>query len=101
MSNMTPPTPAAAPAGTITVTFLHPRGPGKRPIALNRAITGKMAIDGLVSKKFIEPRAKEQAYALVLQRTKDELPLERSLMDAGVEDGDVIQVTELTAGARS
>lgn len=102
MSNVntpnTPPT-TTAPAGTITVTFLHPRGPAKRPIALNRAITGKMAIDGLIQKKFLEARGNTQGYVLVLQRTKEELPMERSLIDAGVEDGDVVQVTEVSAGA--
>lgn len=95
-------TPATTPAtGTIQVTFLHPRGPGKRAISLNRAITGKMAIEGLISKRFIEASATGQGYVLVLQRTKEELPMERSLIDAGLQDGDVIQVSEVSAGAGS
>lgn len=97
MSNNTN-TATPTPPGAITVTFLHPRGAGKRPISLNKAITGKMAIEGLIQKRFIEARP-NSGYALVLQRTKEELPLERSLIEAGLEEGDVINVTDVSAGA--
>jgi hypothetical protein len=83
----------------ITAVFLHPRDSREFKAELGPGTTGKQAIDGLVKAGFIEAPSAAKAYALQLQRTGATIPLSSSLVSAGVQDGDILPVTETSAGA--
>lgn len=85
--------------GKITVSFLHPRDSREFKAELGPGTTGKQAIDGLVKGNFIEVPNATRAYALQLQRTGASIPLSASLVSAGVQDADIVAVTETSAGA--
>lgn len=85
----------------ITVTFLHPRDSREFQAEVGPATTGSAALDGLVKNKFVEAANGTRAYALQHQRTGKTIPTSASLVSSGVEDGDVVAVTETSAGAAS
>jgi hypothetical protein len=89
----------ATPNGKITATFLHPRDSREFKAELGPGTTGRQAVDGLVKAAFIEAPSASRAYALQLQRSGAALPLSSSLVAGGVGDGDVVAVTETSAGA--
>lgn len=85
--------------GKLTVTFLQPRDSREFKAEIGPATTGAQAIEGLVRSNFVEPVTGNRTYALLHQKTGRSLPLSGALVASGVEDGDMIAVTETSAGA--
>jgi hypothetical protein len=88
-----------APNTKITAVFLHPRDSREFKAEVGPGTTGKQAIDGLVKAGFIEAAGATRAYALQLQRTGATIPVSAALVTAGIQDGDIVAVTETSAGA--
>ena len=88
-----------AQASKIEVAFLHPRDCREFRAEVGGGTTGQKAIDELVKAGFIEAPSANAAYALQLQRTGKSIPLSGPLSAAGVQAGDVVAVTETSAGA--
>jgi hypothetical protein len=83
----------------INVTFTHPRNAKKLRVAIGPGITGKAALEQLQQcKDFLPAGESVKSYALVCERTKGTLPLGSSLIEAGVQNGDVVAVTEIKEG---
>lgn len=85
--------------GKMTVSFLHPRDSREFKAEIGPATTGQQAIEGLVKSNFVEPPGGNRAYALTHQKTGKTIPTSAAIAGAGVEDGDMIAVTETSAGA--
>lgn len=85
--------------GTITVTFLHPRDGGELQAEVGAKTTGTQALEGLVTSRFLEAATAANAYALQHQRTGKSLPLSSPIVAAGLKDGDIVAITETSAGA--
>lgn len=83
----------------IKVTFLHPRDSREFVAELGSATTGAAALDGLVKAGFIEAANGSRTYALQMQRTGKSIPLSASLVGNGAQEGEVVAVTETSAGA--
>ncbi len=84
--------------GKVEIVFLHPRDGNKFPAELGPATTGAKAVEELVKANFIE-RATARHLTLTHQRTGKTIPLSESIARAGVESGDLIQLTEIQEGA--
>lgn len=90
-----------AQAGKIEVAFLHPRDSREFKAEIGGGTTGQKAIDELVKAGFLDAPGANAAYALQLQRTGKSIPLSAPVSSAGVQAGDVVAVTETSAGARA
>lgn len=88
-----------AQAGKIEVAFLHPRDSREFKAEIGGGTTGQKAIDELVKAGFIDAPSANAAYALQLQRTGKSIPLSSPFAAAGVQTGDLVAVTETSAGA--
>lgn len=86
-------------AQPIKATFLHPRDSREFIAEIGSATTGQQAIDGLVKAGFIEAANGSRAYALQNQRTGKSIPITASLVSQGIGEGDLVAVTETSAGA--
>jgi hypothetical protein len=85
--------------GKTTVTFLHPRDSRRYRGEIGPGTTGKQVVNGLVKDKFIEAPGATKAYAIQIQRTGASIPMSASLVSSGVENDDVLAITETSAGA--
>lgn len=90
-----------AQSGKIELAFLHPRDSREFKAEIGGGTTGQKSIDELVKAGFIDAPSANAAYALQLQRTGKTIPLSTPFASAGVQSGDVIAVTETSAGARA
>lgn len=68
---------------------------------MGSATTGQAALDGLVKAGFIEAANGTRAYALQHQKTGKSIPVTASLVSSGVHEGDVVALTETSAGAEA
>jgi hypothetical protein len=85
--------------GTIFVNFMNPRDSRALPADILPNCTGQEAIELLKSKDsgpFIEP---DRDYVLIVRRTEKEIGLDRTFADAGVQDGDAIDISPKMTGA--
>jgi hypothetical protein len=85
--------------GTIVVHFMHPRDSRPLPADIFPHCTGQEAIELLMSKDsgpFIESG---RNYILVVRRTEKEIGLDKTFADAGVQDGDAIDISQKMTGA--
>jgi hypothetical protein len=89
---------------TIEVHFFHPRLSRSFTADVSPECTGQQAIEGLVEGDdvgpFIEPSQPLRPYELVIKRTQRIIHPEMTFQEAGVVNGDVIEVRQLGQGAR-
>jgi hypothetical protein len=88
----------------MTVRFAHPRDSGLKFTAdVSPACTGQQAISGLIAGDetgpFLDAPAQGRPYELVLARTGTAITPNMTLAEAGVLDGDEIQVMQRGMGA--
>lgn len=88
----------------VGVTFKHPRDNARNFEAeISLQCTGQRAIDGLLlgdeHGPFLEPAPQGQPYELVLKRTSSTITPNMTFAQAGVEDGEVIEVRQAGQGA--
>lgn len=83
----------------VKLRFLHPRDSREFEAEVGAATTGQAALDGLIKAGFVEAPNGSRAFALQLQRTGKTIPLSASLVTQGAVEGDVVAVTETSAGA--
>ncbi|NUQ16422.1 MAG: hypothetical protein HUU33_14005 [Flavobacteriales bacterium] len=83
------------------VKFASPTSPTTLSADVDDALTGSQAIEELIAHSFLVPVTGRREYALVNARTKDVILPGTSLHDAGVRDGDVIEVVQAVEGAQS
>lgn len=89
---------------TIEVHFTHPRKSGELLTAdIYPHCTGQEALQGLMaddgSGAFIDPPANGQVYELALQRTDEAITPNMSFAQAGVINGDTVEVRLAGQGA--
>ena len=81
------------------ITFTHPRSAKKLRVGIGPSITGKAALEQLQQRKDFFPSGEAmKAASLVCERTKEVLPLNSSLVAAGLQNGDVVLVNEIKEG---
>jgi hypothetical protein len=88
----------------VKVTFTHPRENGRIFAAdINLQCTGQMAIQGLLlgneAGPFLEAAAAGRPYELSVKRTQMNITPNMTFEQAGVVDGDVIEVRQRGQGA--
>lgn len=81
------------------VRFLSPHGPGVLEAEVDPATTSGQALVDLVGAGFLRAPSATRTYSLVLGRTGQALLPGSKLQDAGVRDGDVVEVVQATEGA--
>lgn len=81
------------------VTFVVSGNSEVYEVEIDDALTGAAAIQGLVAQAGLPAPSPELSYALKLKRTKAELPLDRPLLQSGVQTGDIIAVVRSDIGA--
>lgn len=96
MPQIANPTPNAP----IHVTIVPPGGAETVEVEIDGALTGQAAIRGLVEQAGLPPPSAELSYILKLKRTSAELPLDRPLLQSGVQKDDIITVVRSDIGAR-
>jgi hypothetical protein len=89
---------------SVKVTFTHPRDGGRSFDAnINPQCTGQMAIQGLLlgdeGGAFLEAAAPGRPYELAVKRSQTNIPPNMTFEQAGVQDGDVIEVRQSGQGA--
>jgi hypothetical protein len=91
----------ATPKTELTVKFSHPSGPEIKTAAFDVATTGKEAIQGLVTARFLTPEANDALYNLAIERggKSKQLDLNQSLASQGVVSGDTVKVLAVNTGA--
>ncbi len=92
-ANPTPNTP-------VRVTIVPPGSAETVQVEIDGALTGHAAIRGLVEQAGLAPPSAELGYILKLKRTQAELPLDRPLLQSGVQAHDIISVVRSDIGAR-
>src|SRR5688572_4968633 len=89
----------------ITVHFSHPRLSRSLTAEVSPECTGQQAIEGLLEGDdvgpFIEPSPPGRPYDLVIKRAGQIIYPEMTFQEAGVLDGDVIEVRQAGQGARA
>lgn len=83
----------------IKINFLHPRDSREFIAEVTNSTTGQQALDGLVRAGFIEAANGSRAYTLQASKSGKTIPLTASLIAQGVGEGDIVAVTETSAGA--
>lgn len=94
-----PQSPQASPTAPVRVTFVTPDSPETYQVEIDGALTGQAAIRGLVDHAGLVPPSSQLSYGLKLKRTSAELPLDRPLLESGVQSGDIIVVVRSDMGA--
>ena len=91
----------ATPKTEITVKFSHPSGPEIKTAAFDVATTGKEAIQGLVTARFLTPETSDALYSLAIERNgkSQQLNLNQSLAAQGIISGDLVKVLAVNTGA--
>jgi hypothetical protein len=84
---------------TTRVTFVTRESPERYEVDITGDLTGQQAILGLVEQAGLARPTSELSYALKLKRVGAELPLDRPLLQSGVQQGDVIIVVRSDIGA--
>jgi len=86
------------------VHFSHPRLSRILTADVSPECTAQEAIEGLLEGDdvgpFIEPSPPHRPYELVIKRTQQIINPEMTFQEAGVLDGDVIEVRQAGQGAR-
>jgi hypothetical protein len=89
----------------VRVTFTHPRDGGRSFSAkINPQCTGQMAIQGLLlgnadDGPFLAAAAPGRPYELIVKRSQTNITPNMTFEQAGVQDDDVIEVTQRGQGA--
>lgn len=87
----------------IEVNFTHPRNARLFTAEIDPQCTGQRAIDGLLAGDtqgpFLEPPPAGQPYQLIVKRTQGQIPPNVTFADAGVVNGDVIEIRQAGQGA--
>lgn len=89
-------------AEKMTLNFLHPRTSMTYPAQVAPACTAKLALDQLTSPvtgPFLDPPAAGRPYQLVVSRLNAQLAPTQTMAQAGVVDGDVLEVRQQGQGA--
>jgi hypothetical protein len=81
------------------VDFLHPRDSRAFPAEVEQDTTAKTCLDQLTVECFIEPAPKGRPYALVVQRTRQQMLPEMTMRDAGVQNNDALAILQQEQGA--
>lgn len=88
----------------VEVHFAHPRSSSTFTAIVSRECTGQQAINGLLggdeSGPFLHPSPAGQPYELVVKRTQMYILPHMTFEQAGVIDGDVIEVRQAGQGAK-
>lgn len=80
--------------------FTHPNEPTTFPAHAEDTLTALQAVEDLVASSFLAPVTGRREYALVNSRTRGVILPGTTLRDAGVRDGDVIEVVQAVEGGR-
>ncbi|HEX8087867.1 MAG TPA: hypothetical protein VF762_03395 [Blastocatellia bacterium] len=87
----------------IEVHFTHPRNPQTFTARIIPQCTGQMAIEGLLigdeNGAFLEPAPAGRPYELAIKRSQQAITPNMTFEQAGVVDGDVIEVRQAGQGA--
>jgi len=87
----------------IEVHFTHPRNAQTFTAELDPNCTGQVALQGLIAGDergpFLEQPAPGRPYQLALKRNHQLIPPNTTFADAGVTNGDVIEVRQDLQGA--
>jgi len=88
----------------IEVHFLHPRSSNTLTADVSPDCTGEEAIQGLLegddNGPFLEPAPPGHPYELVLKRSEKVIQPNMTFEQAGVVDGDVVEVSQAVQGAQ-
>ncbi len=84
---------------SISVKFLHPRESRTLQADVDPDTMCETCIDGLVAEKFLPPPPPGQPYALMLDRTRQQLLPTTTMGEAGVTSGDSLAVHQMEKGA--
>lgn len=83
----------------MTVTFCHPTDSRTFVAQVDPDTTTQACIDGLVAERFLVPADRNRPYALMLQRTNQQLVDSTTMQQAGVRDNDSLVVLQSEQGA--
>lgn len=87
----------------IEVHFTHPRNANSFTAFINPQCTGQKAVQGLMvgdeNGAFLEPAAPGRPYELAIKRSGTAITPNMTFADAGVMDGEVIEVRQAGQGA--
>lgn len=88
----------------LNITFVNPRSNARTFDAdLSPECTGQMAIEGLIvgdqNGPFLEPAARGRPYQLVVKSSSMNIPPNMTFREAGVVNGDVIEIRQDLEGA--
>lgn len=90
----------AAQNRTIRVTFTHPRDSRKLEAEIGATTTAQQALDELIKADFVaRPPGGEGVLVLQHAKTGKSIPANKSLVEAGVEAGDTVAITETSVSA--
>jgi len=87
----------------IQVYFTHPRNAPYFPVKISPLCTGQLALDGLLTQgpngRFLDPAPAGRTYELAIKRTQRAITPTMTFEQAGVVDGDYIEVRLSGQGA--
>jgi hypothetical protein len=90
-------------ANNIEVHFTHPRDTTVFSAMINPECTGQKAIQGLLvgddNGPFLDPPASGRPYELAVKQSGIAITPNMTFLDAGVVDGDVVEVRQRGQGA--
>ena len=87
-------------AREVEVQFAHPRASSLFVAAIDPDIcTGQEAVSGLVKAQFVPSPPANRPYELALTRTQTAITPTMTLGQAGVREGDVVEVRQANVGA--
>jgi hypothetical protein len=80
----------------IQVHFTNHRDSRVLPVKVSPLCTGQLALDGLLAQgpngRFLDPAPAGRTYELAIKRTSQSIPPTMTFQQAGVVDGDYIEV---------
>lgn len=87
----------------IQVTFTHPRNALTFPVKVSPQCTGQVALEGLLTQgpggRFLDSAPAGRTYELAIKRTNQAITPTTTFQQAGVVDGDFIEVRLSGQGA--